>query len=68
MVKILGGVGVPFFLCVRFCCLDLVGKQGVERTMKEVSASVVAEVKAVEAELYNNIGEARVAFGIKTSK
>ena len=43
-------------------------KQGVERTMKEVSASVVAEVKAVEAELYNNIGEARVAFGIKTSK
>ena len=25
MVKILGGVGVPFFLCVRFCCLDLVG-------------------------------------------
>ena len=36
--------------------------------LKEVSASVVAEVKAVEAELYNNIGEARVAFGIKTSK
>ena len=36
--------------------------------MKEVSASVVAEVKAVEAELYNNIGEARVVFGIKTSK
>jgi len=25
VVKILGGVGVPFFLCVRFCCLDLVG-------------------------------------------
>jgi hypothetical protein len=43
-------------------------KQGVEKTMKEVSASVVAEVKAVEAELYNNIGEARVVFGIKTSK
>ena len=43
-------------------------KQGVEKTMKEVSASVDAEVKAVEAELYNNIGEARVAFGIKTSK
>jgi hypothetical protein len=36
--------------------------------LKEVSASVVAEAKAVEAELYNNIGEARVAFGIKTSK
>jgi len=25
VVKILGGVVVPFFLCVRFCCLDLVG-------------------------------------------
>ncbi len=25
VVKILRGVGVPFFLCVRFCCLDLVG-------------------------------------------
>ena len=103
VVKILGGVGVPFFLCVRFCCLDLVGYPlqllvlkffliqclylplsglvvclgiysrrgwaGVScLVLKEVSASVVAEAKAVEAELYNNIGEARVAFGIKTSK
>ncbi len=32
--------------------------------MKEVSASVVAEVKAVEAELYNNIGEARSDLGV----
>lgn len=39
-------------------------KQGVELTMKEVSASTDAEVKAVETQLYNNIGEARADLGV----
>jgi len=39
-------------------------KQGVERTMKEVSASPTAAVKAVETQLYANIGEARVDLGV----
>ncbi|HBG25943.1 MAG: hypothetical protein A2Y10_19335 [Planctomycetes bacterium GWF2_41_51] len=34
-------------------------KQGVELTMKQVSQSAVPEVKAVETQLYENIGEAR---------
>lgn len=37
-------------------------KQGVAKTMKEVSAS--SELKEVEAQLYNNIGEARVLNGL----
>ncbi len=39
-------------------------KQGVERTMKEVSASTNALVKAVETNLYDNIGEARASLGV----
>ena len=39
-------------------------KQGVERTMKEVSASPNAGVKAVESQLYDNIGEARANLGV----
>jgi len=35
-------------------------KQGVELTMKQVSQSTVPEVKAVETQLYENIGEARL--------
>jgi hypothetical protein len=38
-------------------------KQGVELTMKQVSQSTVPEVKAVETQLYQNIGEARKAVG-----
>jgi len=34
-------------------------KQGVELTMKQVSQSTVPEVKAVETQLYQNIGDAR---------
>ncbi|OHB60854.1 MAG: hypothetical protein A2Y12_10115 [Planctomycetes bacterium GWF2_42_9] len=34
-------------------------KKGVELTMKQVSQSTVPEVKAVETQLYENIGEAR---------
>jgi len=34
-------------------------KQGVELTMKQVSQSTIPEVKAVETQLYQNIGEAR---------
>jgi len=34
-------------------------KQGVELTMKQVSQSTVPEVKAVETQLYENIGNAR---------
>ncbi len=34
-------------------------KQGVELTMKQVSQSSVPEVKAIETQLYQNIGEAR---------
>ncbi len=40
-------------------------KQGVEKTMKEVSASDSADVKNVEARLYANIGQARAAIGVK---
>lgn len=40
-------------------------KQGAEKTMKEVSASEKAEVKAIEARLYDNIGEARTRLGVK---
>jgi len=36
-------------------------KQGVELTMKQVSQSTVPEVKAVETQLYQNIGSARKA-------
>ena len=39
-------------------------KQGVVRTMKEVSASTNANVKAVETQLYENIGEARADLGV----
>ena len=39
-------------------------KQGVERTMKEVSVASDDQVKAVEAQLYNNIGQARAALGV----
>ncbi|OQA02277.1 MAG: hypothetical protein BWY69_01160 [Planctomycetes bacterium ADurb.Bin401] len=38
-------------------------KQGVELTMKQVSQSTVPEVKAVETQLYQNIGEARKTVG-----
>ena len=40
-------------------------KQGVEKTMKEVSASDVPDVKNVEARLYDNIGAARAALAVK---
>lgn len=40
-------------------------KLGVEKTMKEVSASTSATVKQVEAKLYENIGAARAAIGVK---
>ncbi len=40
-------------------------KQGVEKTMKEVSALGSEEIRKVEPQLYNNIGEARVALGVK---
>lgn len=39
-------------------------RRGVEKTMKEVSASTVPEVKAVETQLYGNIGNARTSLGI----
>jgi hypothetical protein len=38
-------------------------KQGVELTMKQVSQSEIPEVKAVETQLYQNIGDARQAKG-----
>ena len=38
-------------------------KQGVELTMKQVSQSKIPEVKAVETQLYQNIGDARQAKG-----
>ena len=38
-------------------------KQGVELTMKQVSQSTIPEVKAVETQLYQNIGDARQAKG-----
>ena len=39
-------------------------KQGVEKTMKEVSTSSDAEVAKVELSLYDNIGAARSALGV----
>jgi len=39
-------------------------KQGVEKTMKQTSVSDVAEVKKVEAVLFDNIGEARANLGV----
>jgi hypothetical protein len=39
-------------------------KQGVEKTMKEVSASSDTEVAKVELTLYDNIGAARSALGV----
>ncbi len=39
-------------------------KQGVEKTMKEVSLASSGAVKAVETMLYTNIGEARAALGV----
>lgn len=39
-------------------------KQGVEKTMKQVSVSEAAEVKAVESQLYFNIGEARAGLSV----
>ena len=39
-------------------------KQGVEKTMKEVSVSKNAEVQAVEAQLYANIGGARADLNV----
>ncbi|MGH2272687.1 hypothetical protein ACQ9LF_12885 [Anaerohalosphaeraceae bacterium U12dextr] len=38
-------------------------KQGVELTMKQVSQSTIPEVKAIETQLYQNIGQARSAVG-----
>lgn len=40
-------------------------KQGVERTMKEISALGSEDVRKVEPQLYNNIGEARTSLGVK---
>ena len=40
-------------------------KQGVELTMKEVAAAELPAVKAVEVQLYSNIGAARQSLGIK---
>jgi prefoldin subunit 5 len=39
-------------------------KQGVEKTMKEVSVSPKVDVRAVESRLYENIGEARLDLGV----
>ena len=39
-------------------------KQGVEKTMKEVSNGASPEVRDIENKLYTNIGEARVAVGV----
>jgi len=40
-------------------------KQGVERTMKEMSASESPEVRKLETVLYDNIGAARQVNGVK---
>lgn len=40
-------------------------KQGVELTMKQASVSSDEAVKAMEVQLYKNIGEARASLGIK---
>lgn len=39
-------------------------KQGVEKTMKEVSASSDSSVAAIEAQLFGNIGDARADLGV----
>ena len=39
-------------------------KQGVEKTMKEVSANESKEVKAIETQLFTNIGDARADLGV----
>lgn len=39
-------------------------KQGVEKTMKEVSASSDSSVVAIEAKLFTNIGDARADLGV----
>ncbi len=39
-------------------------KAGVEKTMKQVSVSHVAEAKELEVLLYNNIGKARAGLGV----
>ena len=39
-------------------------KQGVELTMKQVSQSADVNVRAIETQLYENIGEARIANGV----
>lgn len=39
-------------------------KQGVERTMKEVSVDENVDIRSVEGQLYRNIGEARVDLGV----
>lgn len=39
-------------------------KQGVEKTVKEITAGTVSETKAVDAALYTNIGEARASLGV----
>lgn len=40
-------------------------KIGVEKTMKEVSSADAPEIRNVETKLYDNIGEARKAVGVK---
>ena len=39
-------------------------KQGVEKTVREITAGTVLETKAVDAALYSNIGEARANLGV----
>lgn len=39
-------------------------KQGVELTMKQVSQSADTQVRAIETQLYENIGNARIAVGV----
>jgi len=39
-------------------------KQGVELTMKQVSQSADENIRAIETQLYENIGEARIAVGV----
>lgn len=40
-------------------------KQGVEKTMKEVSTNPSSEVQIVESKLFKNIGDARASLGVK---
>ena len=39
-------------------------KQGVEKTVREITAGTVLETKAVDAALYSNIGQARANLGV----